>query len=325
MSAIQKELCEACGIDPAKYSERAKLHAAIVTGVNGLTDKQWDAISEPAQDWFNAAADETKSAKKAGRDPNVPEFPDYEASSSSSRSRRRSSEDDDAPKGGESMAIEKVKEGDRVKITTKRGKVYEGEVVEQNKRKEFIAIKGSDGEDEIDWDKVDSVEVFHGTAGTTKEQDAGPEVGDVVSFKTTRGKKIEGELTEITDDILVIDKEDEYSMEKIDGDITIVKKGGGGGKSTREEPETRSRGRSSSSSDDKGGKDEEKGRAGNPRGVSVGGRIRELVADDFNISKEDVIKTMKKEGIEFKDATVNILYRDAMGFIELLRKAKKLK
>lgn len=314
MSAIQKELAKACGIDVEKYNDRAALHAALVKGVNGLPDKEWESLSVPAQDWFNAAADATKAKKP------LAEFPDFEAPREETRSRRRSSSDEEEkPAKGESLGVEKLKEGDRVAITTKRGKVYKGEVVENNKRKEFVAIKGDDGEDEIDWDKVDSCETFHGAAG--QEEDAGPEVGDEVSFTTTRGKKVTGTISEITEDTIVLGKDDDYDMSRIDGDIKIVKKGGGG---STKAPEPEGRGRRSSGGS-READDENKGRSSNPKGVSVGGRIRELLAEDLDMSKDKIEAKMKKEGIEFREATLNILYRDNQNFIRLLREAGHIK
>lgn len=321
MSAIQKELCKACDIDPSKYKdtpdERAALHADIVKAVNKFNDNEWNKLSVGAQDWFNAAADATKAKK------DLAEFPDMKSPEPEpeSRSRRRSSEDD-KPAKGESMAVEKLQDGDRVKLTTKRGKVYEGEVVEQNKRKEFVAVKGGDGEDEIDWKNVDTVEVFHGNAGTSGE-DAGPAVGDEVSFTTKRGKSVSGVISELTGETIVIGKDDDYDMSKIDGDIKIVKKGGG----TKEEPETRRRGGSSSSKD----KEEDKGSRsrggtdGEGNKISVGGRIRELMADDPTREREAVEKIMTKEKIEFRPATLNIIYRDCQHFMDLLRKAGHMK
>lgn len=322
MSAIQKELAKATGVDIEKYRGRADVHAAIVKGVNSLSDKEWAGLSEQAQDWFNAAADVTKANREAEKRgdkaslKDVAEFPDYEDAKPSTR-RRSSSDDDKDTNKSESLAVEKLKEGDRVAITTKRGKTYKGEVTEQNKRKEFVVVKGDDGEDEIDWDKVDTCETFHGAAG---QEDVGPDVGDEVEFTTKRGKKVSGVISELTEETIVIGKDDDYEMDRIDGDIKIIKKGKGGG-SEKPEPESRRR----SSSSDSGKEDEGKGRSSNPKGTSVGGRIRELLADDLGMSKDDVSKKMKKEGIEFRDSTLNILYRDTTNFISLLREAGHLK
>lgn len=313
MSKIQKDLCEAVGIDPSKYSnDRAALHTDIVKAVNKLTDKEWDGLKPESQDWFNAAADATK-AKKA-----IAEFPDYQAEETETRSRRRSSSDDDGGGKSEAMAVEKLKEGDRVKLTTKRGKVFEGEVVEQNKRKEFVAIKGKDGEDEVDWDKVDSVEVFHGNAGM--QEDPGPAEGDEVEFTTKRGKTVRGVITELTAETIVLDKTDDYDMDRIDGDIKIIKKGGSGaGGSTR---------RSSSSDDDKGSSrrgssSDDSGSSGGK--VSVGGRIRELLAEDPTRTKEDIDKVLKREKVDYREASLNVIFRDSMNLIKLLRDAGHMK
>lgn len=309
MSKIQKELCEVVRIDPSKYgNDRAGLHTDIVKAVNKLTDKEWDSLTQPAQDWFNNAADATKAKKS------IAEFPDY-SDEPETRSRRRSSSDDDGGKS-ETMAVEKLKEGDRVKLTTKRGKSFEGTVVEQNSRKSFIAIKGKDGEDEIDWNKVDSVEVFHGNAGMQEEP--GPQEGDEVEFTTTRGKTVRGLVTELSSDTIVIDKNDDYDITRIAGDIKIIKKGGGGSSD--------SGGRRSSSDDDKGGRrgSDDSSSSGGGK-VSVGGRIRELLAEDPTRTKEDIDKVLKREKVDYREASLNVIFRDSMNLIKLLRDAGHMK
>lgn len=334
MSKIEKELAKACDIDVSKYGpkERQALLADIVKVVNKFNDKEWDGLSIPAQDWFNAAAEVAKQ-KKNDPDVNLPDFPDAEPPQEETRSRRRSSSDDEdkKPAKGESMAVEKLQEGDRVKLTTKRGKEISGEVVEQSKRKEFVVVKTAKGdEEEVDWDKVDSVEVFHGDAG--KQEDAGPEVGDEVEFTTTRGKKVGGVITELDEKTIVLDKTDDYDMSRIDGDIKIVKKGGGAkGKGKDDDEQPRGRGRASSDDDggsSSGGRSRGGSRTtedGKEEKVSVGGRIRELLAEDPDRSKESIAAVLKKEKIEYRDTSLNLIYREGNHFIKLLRAAKHMK
>lgn len=314
MSKIQKDLCEVANIDPSKYSnDRAALHADIVKAVNKLTDKEWDSLKPESQDWFNNAADATKAKKS------IAEFADYQAEEPETRSRRRSSSDDAGSTKGETMAVEKLKEGDRVELTTKRGKKFVGEIVEQNKRKEFVAIKGRDGEDEVDWNKVESVEVFHGNAGV--QEDPGPAEGDEVEFTTTRGKKVRGIVTELTAETIVLDKVDDYDISRIDGDIKIIKKGGSGGSDSGS-------GRRSSSDDSGSSRrgSDDSGSSGSSGGkVSVGGRIRELLAEDPTRNKEDIDKVLKREKVEYREASLNVIFRDSMNLIKLLRDAGHMK
>lgn len=322
MSKIQSELCKACNVDAASYkNDRAALHADLVKAVNKLPDADWNDLSREAQDWYNNAADIVKANKDSDNKKALPEFPDMEKPQEETRSRRRN-DDDDKPAKGESLAVEKLQEGDRVKLTTKRGRVFEGTVSENSKRKEYVVVKGADGEDEIDYDKVDSVEVFHGTAG---QEDVGPAVGDEVEFMTKRGKKVSGTITELTKDTVVLDKVDDYDIDRIDGDMKIIKKGGG---KSKEEPETRSR-RSSKEDDDKGSsrrrsKDEDDG-GGKDEKVSVGGRIRELLAKDPDRSKEDINKQLKKENVDYRETSLNVIYRDCTNLIRLLREAGHMK
>lgn len=320
MSQIQKELLAAAGLKLADFTGRPALHQALVRAVNDLPEKAWSELTVKAQDWFNEAADALK-AKKA-----IVEFADFtpEQPAAEPRSRRRAADDEGEKSVKESASVEKLEEGQRVKVTTKRGKVYEGEVVENNKRKEFVAIKGADGEDEIDYDKVESIEVFHGTAGAAAadEPDAGPEVGDEVKFTTKRGKTVSGVITELTAETIVLGKDDDFDLDRIDGDITIIKKGSSAG-AAKAEPETRSRTRSEPETTPPA--DDKRTRSSNPKGVSVGARIRELVAETPDISEEDVGKVLKKEGLEFRDNTLGMIYKDCVFLIAKLRDAGHMK
>lgn len=334
MSKIAAELAKATGVDLSKFKDRAELHLALVKGVNALADKDWEKLSVAAQDWANDGADAVKAKK------DIPEFPDYTPETTGS-SRRRAADPEPEPEtaAGAETAVEDLEEGLRVKITfKKRGteKSATGEVIEFSKRKSFLVVKEADGtEVEIDFDTVTTTEVFHGTAGADDDADEPAEVavGAVVKFTTKRGKEVEGEVTEYDEKkgYIVVGDAD-YDLDRIDGDIEIVKAAGSKGRAEPEpEPETTSRRRSSSDDDGKGkggkdaGAEEEKKRSSNPRGVSVGGRIRELLAEDPDMSADEIGKVLKKEKIEFRDTSLNMIYKDATALIALLRESGQMK
>lgn len=312
MSAIQKELLKAVGLKAEDFKSRRDLHEAVVKAVNKLEDAEWNELTAKAQDWFNDAADAVK-AKKAPA-----EFPDYEepAAELETRSRRRAAEEPAAEPKGETSGVEDLKEGLRVKITyKKRGneKVAEGEVIELNKRKEFVAVKTADDDVDVDFDAIERIEIFHGTAAADElAADAGPAVGDEVKFQNKRGKQFAGVIKTLTDEYVELEDGSDCDLEKIDGDIEVVKKA-----KAAEAPARSRRG----SSDEP----EKQPRASNPKGVSVGGRIRELMAEDPELSQEDVGKALKKDGIEFRDTTLKMIFGDCTDFLGKLKAAGNLK
>jgi hypothetical protein len=55
--SIEKELLKATGFEPKrKYPDRQNYLAALARATNQLEDKEFEALSEAAIDWFNAAA-----------------------------------------------------------------------------------------------------------------------------------------------------------------------------------------------------------------------------------------------------------------------------
>lgn len=317
MSKIQKELSKATGVEPKKGEARQAFLAALVVAIAKLSDKEWDALTDAAQDWFNASA----AAKKKNKD--FPEFEDYveepdeqEEEPAPRRSRGKADKEEDA-------AVLKV--GVRCKITNKRGKVYEGEVVELDK--EIVVVKDADGEEhEIQRDRIEATEVYHGSAepegADEPEGPAEPAVGDTVKVTNTRGKVYEGEVTELDDDVIVVG-DDEISRDKVK-DIEIVKaakKARGASKDADDEKPAR--GRAKADADEAA--DDKPKRASNPAGVSVGGRIRELLCEDPDMSLEDIDKALTKEKIAFRPASSKMIFKDVQHVFSELRKNKKMK
>ena len=333
MSKIQKELVRAVGIKPADFDDRQEFLRKLSAGSNKLSDAEFDELSQEAQDWLNNSADEINSKAKK-----VTDFPDAEEPKEETKSSRRRSaeadEDQQEAKGGTKKAVaeEDIKEGMVLQIVTKRGKDVSGHVVEVNTKKGFVAIKlGNGDEEEFDFDRIDKMytmvaeEAKSTRRSSSKDEDAGPAKGDTVTVTTKRGKEITGKIVELDDEVIVLetdDGEEELSRDRVDN-IKSVK-----GKTAKEEPkeEAKSSRRSSSKDEDDGKADtkEEKKRASN-EGVSIGTRIKELIAEDLEASEEDIAKALKKEGLEFKENTLKLNYTDCHKFIAVLKKAKRLK
>lgn len=321
MSKIQQELMEACEISERKIKDldRQAILKLILAGTNDMSDKEFDKLSDEAADWCNAAADAINAKAKE-----LPEFPDFKAPADdegSSRRRRASSKEDEADAPTGSKEITDAKKGQAVRIVTKRGKDVSGHVVEIDK--EVIVIKTGDGdEQEFDRERIDKM---YGLAeeGSSRrkaddEADDPIKVGAEVKVVTKRGKEVTGKIVELNEDLLVIDdgkEEVEFDRDRVES-ITPVK-------ATKEEGSGRRR---SSAKDEKEDKGEGKNtRASNEAGVSVGTRIKELLAEDPEMSMEDIGKKLDKEGIAYKENTLQLNYRDCMKFLEVLKAAKRLK
>lgn len=326
MSKILKELLEATGEKPQKDGEsRQAFLKRVAAATADLKEKEWDELSEAAQDWYNANADARNKAKKAGKD--LPDFEDFadaiKDEDDAPRGRRRAGdEDDEKPTKGkdDKPSVDKLEEGQRVKITTKRRDI-EGEVVENNAKKAYVVIKEEGGKErEVDYDEVQSLEVFHGDAGKDDEGggSAEPEVGDEVELTNSRGKTFTGTITEMDDEDITIETADgpeDFRRARVET-IKVLKKGkAGGGKgkaSKEEEPEKPPRG----GKEEKGGKgkagDEgaEKTRTRSTDGVPIGTKIKQAIADNPQADEKEIAAILKKAGVEVKENTLGLNYTE---------------
>lgn len=312
MSKIQAELSAATEIEPKRKEERQEFIARLMVGVAALGDAEWEALSQEAQDWFNEAAD-AKNAKKK----EMPDFPDLPEADEPAK---------EEPKAGRRGTKVEAKEerltkvGDTATVLTKRGKSVTGVVVEMDKKVIVLEVDGD--EQEFDMERVESVTVNHGNADkddADEAKDAGPGVGDNVVVVTKRGKEVAGKIVEIDDEVLVLDvdgKDEEFSRDRIE----TIKMAGGKG-AAKEEPKAGRRG----AKEEPVAKDEAKPKRASNGEVSIGTRIKELIADDLEATEADIAKILKKEGLEFRDNTLKLNYTDAHKFIAILKAAKLIK
>lgn len=318
MSKIQTELQDIAEVDPKRGESRQDFLMRMTVEVNRLPDSAWNKLSKEAQNWANEASD-AANAKKT-----IPDFPDMDPPAEASSGRRRTAAADDAP------YEPKVK--DDVKITTKRGKVVTGKIVEMDK--EVIVLKNTEGaEEEVSRDRVEKIEPLASGGGSGRsadKEDPGPRdpaKGDTLTITTKRGKVATGECVEITDEFIVIKvngEETEFDKDRIES-VKIE----GGQRRAAESSGTSRRSADDSKDKDGGGKDAKTEDGGRTRstnaGVSVGQRIRELIIEDMSAKVEDIGKALKKEGLEFRDNTLSLNYNEAHKFLELLDKKGKLK
>lgn len=316
MSKIQAELLKATDLSTKRGEDRQDFLARLMKGVAELSDKSWEGLSQKAQDWFNDAADAKNAKAKT-----LPDFPDMEAEEEApAKSSRRGAAKEEAPA--------KPKVGVVAKITTKRGKSSTGTIVEIDD--DVVVIKHGDGtEEEFDRTRVESIEVAGDGKEEAQDEPEGPsfKVGSEVTVLTKRGKSVTGKIVEMDDELLVLDvdgKDEEFNRDRIES-VTPV--GGKSKKADKEEAPAKSSRRGASKDDDKdaGEGDGEKKRSSNAPGVSVGTRIKEIIADDLEATEADIAKILKKEGIEFRENTLKLNYVDCHKFLDILKKKKLIK
>lgn len=333
MSAIQKELTKLLDIDPPKRGDRQEFLVKLIKGVSGLSDQAWDDLSAEAQAWFNAAVD-AKNAKAK----ELPDFPDLEAEAEADPddkpTRRRSKADEDEPsKGGTNVDIDvkDLEEKMPVTVVTTRGKEYTGHVSEIGK--DFFVVKAGDGnETEIDFDRVKTLTTIgkakedekpSGRRSKADDEPADPiKVGVEVKLVTKRGKEATGKIVELDDEVIVLktkDGDEEFDRTRVES-VTPI-----GGKAKEDDKPASRRGKADDKDkgDDKG--KEGRTRSSNPEGVSVSQRISELILDDLGASEEAIGKQLKKEGIEFRENTLNLNYKATHKLLDLIKSRKMLK
>ena len=304
MSKIQKELVEATELATKRGEDRQDFLARLVKAVPDLSDAEWEKLSKKAQDWFNDAADAKNAKAKT-----LPDFPDLEKDEPEAKTTRR---------GAAKEEVREPQVGDVAKITTKRGKVETGTIVEIDDK--IVAIKMGNGEEmEFNQDRVESIEIAGGAAKASKDEpDAGPaepKVGATVVLVTKRGKEVTGKIVEIDADVIVLDvdgKEEEFDQDRV-ASVTV--------KAAKAE---KAAGRRGAAKEEEEKPEADKKRASNG-GVSVGERIKEIIADDLEATIEDIGKILTKEGLEFRDNTLKLNYTDCHKFITILKAKKMLK
>lgn len=315
MSKIKAELMKAAEIThPMRKEENHDFLVRLIKGVTGLDDGPWEALSQPAKDWFNDAVDAMNAKAKE-----LPPFPDAETAAAKDEPKTASRR---GAKAETKAAAPKV--GDDVTVLTKRGKSVVGEIVELDDEVVVIDVDGK--EEEFDLSRVESITINGGKTAAKDEDEAedgpaGPKVGDDVTVVTKRGKEITGKIVEIDDEIIVLDvdgKEEEFDQSRIETIKAVAAKAepkASGRRGAKAEPKDE---------DEADAKAEKPKRSSNGE-VSIGTRIKELIAADLEATEADIAKILKKEGLEFRENTLKLNYTDAHKFIVILKAAKLIK
>lgn len=310
MSKIEKNLLD-IDIKPKRNEDRQDFLRRAVKEVTSLPDKDWDELEPETQDWANTQADAINAGAKT-----VADFPDLKPAEPETSGRRRSTARDDdkgAITGTKEIDPAKAKVKTALKVVTKRGKELSGVVVEVDK--DVLVLKlGNGDEEELDISRIEKAYVLD-TDGAGDGDAADPiKVGATVTVVTKRGKEITGKITELDDEVMVLktaDGEEEVDRSRVES-VKVASSGEG-----------RSAGRRASGAQAEPPEDK-KTRSSNA-GVSVGQRIKELIAEDLEATIEDIDKQLTKEGLEYKDSSLRMNYTDCHKFLDALRAAKRLK
>jgi ribosome maturation factor RimP len=318
---IQAAIIKALGLEEPGKDRQAFLKRAMIA-ISDAEDAVYNKLPKEVTDWYNAAADVHDANKENGESKPLPEFPDHEEEKPVAR-RRASS--DDKPAGRRSNDDESaIPLNTQVTVIKKSGREITGKLVERTKELVVLEVDGKDKE--IELDDIGSIEVVNDGKGAAATKERGPRVGDTVRFTTKRGKTVEGELVELTEDTIVVKDgkgdEDDFSLDRIEGDIEIVG-GAKGGKGKDPEPE-KSSGRRRAASEETPDTEAKHTKSRNG-GVSVGQRLRELVVDNMDATEEQIGKMLTKEKIEFRENTLTLGYNEAHKMLKLLKDRKLLK
>ena len=334
MSKIQAELIKVSDLGTKRGEDRQAFLERVLRAVNDLSDKDFDGLSKGAKEWANTAADAKNSKAKT-----LPDFPDAEPEEQPEEeksTRRRSSKEDDKEdaKAGTKKEVgeDDIKDGMPLQIITKRGKDVSGHVVEVNTKKGFVAIKlGNGDEEEFDFDRIDKMYTLAAEEKSSRrsakddpDEPKEPGKGDKVKLVTKRGKEYTGKIVELTKSEIVIDTgdgEEEFDRDRVES-IELV---GSGRSAAKDEPEEKTTRRGAAKADDKEDAGDKKNTRVSNEGVSIGMRIKELIAENLDASADEIAKLLKKEGLEFKENTLKLNYSDMHKTLDILKSRKLLK
>lgn len=340
MSKVKNELSEATEMTQRRGESEEDFKLRILKAVSNLPEEGWEGLSKKSQDWYNDAADAI-DAKAA-----IPAFPDEEVEKKEEKTSRRSSEGSkkkEEPEEKEAKPDEEEfspKVGDNVVVITKRGKEIKGEIVEIDG--DVIVLKTEDGEEETPRSRIDKISLQEekkksGKKDSVKEEqkieaDEGRTIveGDELNIKTKRGKEYSGKVVEVTEELIVLKDKDGKEVEVMKSSIEP-----GGLKHVKYNTTTDKTTKSTSASKEKEqevNKDrKEESKTGRKitrddnGGISVTVRMRELILDDIKDSVDSIKKKLEKEGFQFRENTLSLVYSDVHKLLKLMQERKMMK
>jgi len=232
MSKIEKEILAATGEAKQKRKEDSDAYLMrLVKSMHELDDKEWNKLSDKAQEWFNDAAEATNNKEQ------LPSFPGGKKEDESEKiAKRGTKKDTKKDKDEEEDALEDMEVGIEVILCGKKGKVLaEGEITKLGKKKVTV-LTDDDEEVSVVKSKIVSVKVIDsGTDAEGKsessEDEEEIEVDDIEKGQNVRivvdDEEIEGEVEKVAKKAITIDGE-KYKKDEIEEAYLIESEGGEG-------------------------------------------------------------------------------------------------
>lgn len=305
-SKIISELVAASGVDTDADGHYAEVMPKIADAISELPDDKWNALSDDAADYYNDVSTALNKKKP------VPAPSDWEEPKATTRGR--------AKRGADAEQWE-PKVGAVVKLTNTRDQDFIGEILEMDDDTIVMDVAGA--EKEFARKRVKSVgpaKAPDAEVSKTPEVVSEPKVGATVTVTNSRDVSYTGKVVEMDDDAIVLEvdgQEKEFIRKKLKA-CTVA--GGAKGKESTKS-EDKDDGKSSTKSDAK----QPRASKADNGGVSVTGRMRQLICADFDLKVEDVAKQLAKEGLVFRENTLALTFAETHKIIACLRDAGKLK
>lgn len=306
---IREDILKATSIEAKRNEDEQALRTRLVVAVSELPDAGWDSISEPAQDWYNAAAT-ALSAKSE-----LPDFPDEPEVAATLPARAHQSRPAAEPAGEA-----KPNTGERVSVLTKRGKTYEGKLVEWDAT---ILVIETDAGEELEFApaNIDSVRQTDTPVSTSKPAEAEQANfdifanGDMLEVTTKRGKVVSGKVVEVDDTIVVllVGKEElEFDRVNITWKHVVETKN----KETKKPaPTTKAETKPAAKATP----------APAEKVMPATQAMREAIVDNMDADKATIAKILEKQGLQFRSTTLDLIYADAQKVISIIKDRGLLK
>lgn len=326
--AIRKELMDVAKLTPKRGEDDKAFLVRLQKAISeDITEDEWNGLSPEAQDWNNTAADDITAKRPIGP------FADEkaEAKEPAAAGRRRG-----AAASTPAATAFQPKIGDNVLVTTKRGKVVQGIIVDLDDKVVVLNADGDKGDQANDVEivlegatltpsntaeaaELEGQAMTAGVSAVEDESKIPPEVGDSIKVETKRGKTILGKIVELEGDNLVLkdstDEEHELLVSSLKSfEIKVRAKGNGTADVKAANPGAAPTKRGTAT----GGGDEadKPKRSSNEPGVSVGNRIRDMLHENPKLTDEQIGVQLTKEKIEFRPPTVKMIGKDTRYMLE---------
>jgi small nuclear ribonucleoprotein (snRNP)-like protein len=315
---VRTELEKATGVTKSKDESLQEFYKRIIRKVAKLEDKEWDALSDEAKNWYNDAADQANEKKEITDPPG--DEPEQEPESTPRRRAVRDADDD----GGASKAEPKV--GDTVTVTLNDGEKVKGTLTELDEKNIVLDVKGE--EEVFRKSKVKNIEVVGGGKPAAKDDDDAPKakdpkVGDTVELTTTDGEIHKGELIELDEKNVVLEikgEEEPFRRSKVK---SMVATSASKGKAKDDDDDKPARRGSS-----KGKDDDEKPRTRATRGEGGESDVTKawkLMANNLDWTFDQAVKGVAKADLEVKENTLKIKYDDVHKHVALFKELGLIK